>query len=83
MIGFPLSEDELDEKRIASLLWHSYPILVSELWDSAEKQRSVGACIQTHANSEAKSAYICVSAPVFYSAYFSIMQKNPHLLLVV
>ncbi|KAK7803212.1 hypothetical protein U0070_025696, partial [Myodes glareolus] len=27
MIGFPLSEDELDEKRIASLLWHSYPIL--------------------------------------------------------
>ena len=42
MIGFPLSEDELDEKRIASLLWHSYPILVSELWDSAEKQRTVG-----------------------------------------
>nr|XP_048282708.1 carboxylesterase 1D-like [Myodes glareolus] len=27
MIGFPLSEDELDEKRIASLLWHSYLIL--------------------------------------------------------
>ncbi|XP_075833040.1 liver carboxylesterase 1-like [Microtus pennsylvanicus] len=27
MIGFPLSEDKMDEKRIASLLWQSYPIL--------------------------------------------------------
>ncbi|CAO2610542.1 Liver carboxylesterase 1 [Lemmus lemmus] len=27
MIGFPLSEDKLEEKRIASLLWQSYPIL--------------------------------------------------------
>lgn len=75
MIGFPLSEDKLEEKRIASLLWQSYPILVSELWDSAEKQ-SRGACIQTHTNSVAKSTHICVSARVFYSAYFSIMQKN-------
>lgn len=75
MIGFPLSEDKLEEKRIASLLWQSYPILVSELWDSAEKQ-SRGACVQTHTNSMAKSTHICVSARVFYSAYFSIMQKN-------
>ncbi|XP_051051114.1 LOW QUALITY PROTEIN: liver carboxylesterase 1-like [Phodopus roborovskii] len=27
MIGFPLSEDKLDQKRIASLLWQSFPIL--------------------------------------------------------
>ena len=76
MIGFPLSEDKLDEKRIASLLWQSYPILVSELLDSAEKQKSGGACVQTHTNSVAKSTHVCVSAPIFYSAYFSIMQKN-------
>ncbi|XP_059118672.1 liver carboxylesterase 1-like isoform X2 [Peromyscus eremicus] len=27
MIGFPLSEDKLDQKRTTSLLWQSYPIL--------------------------------------------------------
>ncbi|XP_040591232.1 liver carboxylesterase 1-like [Mesocricetus auratus] len=27
MIGFPLSEEKLDQKKTASLLWHSYPIL--------------------------------------------------------
>lgn len=80
MIGFPLSEDKMDEKRIASLLWQSYPILVSELWDSAEKQRSGGACVQTHTNSLAKSTHVCVSALVFYSAHFSTMQKKKKLI---